>query len=91
MNRIEDFEGIAGGAIQNLYFAGVSMNRSHKLSYYGIGDNSTLRASPALSLYVQMLTGRHFIIDNLKRTDSIAIMKAFIEDREGIPSDKQRV
>ena len=74
---------------QDLYFAGISMNNNHNLSYYGIGNNSEITVSP-LNIFVKTPTGKNFMV-GLKRSDTVDTCLLKIQSMEGIPADQQRL
>ncbi|KAK1739904.1 ubiquitin family protein [Skeletonema marinoi] len=75
---------------QDLSFAGLCMDMSHNLSYYGVENNSTVEAR-ALQIFVRTLTGKTITIQGMKQSDTIAVFKRKIQDKEGVPTDQQRL
>jgi len=85
--------GIPREYLQDLSFAGVGMEASHNLSYYGVGYNSTLRARVrhrGMPIFVINLSGKTIRI-HTKIYDDIKSIKKKIHHVEGIPVDQQRL
>ena len=77
---------------QNMYFAGISMNNNHNLSYYGIGNNSEITISllnhgQHFQIFVKTLTGQHFAINDVKRSDTVDTFRRKIQSITGTPLD----
>lgn len=90
MNKIAANGNIPLTDTQTLMFAGMNMELSHNLSYYGVGNNATVNAC-GMKLFVKTLTGKTIIISGMKQTDTLAELETKIEESENIPPDQQRL
>lgn len=91
--KIEQQEGIPVQR-QRLIFLGELLNDRHRLLDYRIEHESAvhlvLRADDGFQVFVELPSGRTLVVE-VQPADAIAVVKARVQSREGIPFDLQEV
>ena len=74
-----------------LYYEDKDLDNIKTVSDCGLKNESTLKIVHLFQIFVKTLTGKLITINNINPGDTIECLKCKIQDKEGIPPDRQRL
>ena len=74
-----------------LYYEDKDLDNIKTVSDCGLKNESTLKIVHLFQIFVKTLTGKLITINNINPGDIIECLKCKIQDKEGIPPDRQRI